>query len=175
MAKIIILGELNTSPLYISVDGRREKMVSGKGAYYMDVAPGKHKVFVSTQSPFMRRNNDGGFASRLDASQNTSLDGEILLDESDALLLEAKLKGMKSIIENRVMSLSEAGNYVDMNALREVGAKKWTVLILCLFFGIFGVHRFYEKKYVTGIIYLLTMGLGGIGVAYDFIKILLYY
>lgn len=66
----------------------------------------------------------------------------------------------------------------DMNSLYEVGERtpgeknKWAVFFLCLFFGCFGVHRFYEKKIVTGIIYLLTMGLFGIGVLYDLFRIL---
>ena len=39
--------------------------------------------------------------------------------------------------------------------------------ILLTFLGIFGVHRFYMGKIVTGIIYLLTVGIFGIGYIYD--------
>ena len=35
--------------------------------------------------------------------------------------------------------------------------------ILLTFFGLFGIHRFYMGKLVTGIVYLLTGGLFGIG------------
>ena len=45
-------------------------------------------------------------------------------------------------------------------------------LILCLFFGVFGVHRFYEEKRVTGFLYLFTFGLFGYGVVIDFILLL---
>lgn len=51
--------------------------------------------------------------------------------------------------------------------------KRWTALFLCLFLGIFGVHRFYVGKIVTGIIYLCTFGVGFIGVIIDFISLLL--
>ena len=39
--------------------------------------------------------------------------------------------------------------------------------ILLTFLGFFGVHRFFMGKIVTGIIYLLTMGLCGFGYLYD--------
>jgi TM2 domain-containing membrane protein YozV len=40
--------------------------------------------------------------------------------------------------------------------------------ILLTFLGLFGIHRFYMEKWVTGIIYLLTGGLLGLGYIYDF-------
>lgn len=40
--------------------------------------------------------------------------------------------------------------------------------ILVTFLGIFGIHRFYLGKWITGLIYLCTGGLCLIGVLYDF-------
>lgn len=40
--------------------------------------------------------------------------------------------------------------------------------ILLTFLGVFGVHRFYMGKWITGLIYLFTGGLFLIGVLYDF-------
>lgn len=42
-------------------------------------------------------------------------------------------------------------------------------LLLCAFLGYLGIHRFYEGKIGSGIIYLLTGGLFGIGYVVDFI------
>ncbi len=39
--------------------------------------------------------------------------------------------------------------------------------IFLAFFGLFGVHRIYIGKWFTGILYLLTAGLCGIGIIYD--------
>ena len=46
---------------------------------------------------------------------------------------------------------------------------KWVALVLCLFFGVFGVHRFYEEKKISGFLYLFTFGLFGYGVFFDLI------
>ena len=40
--------------------------------------------------------------------------------------------------------------------------------ILLTFLGVFGIHRFYLGKVWTGLLYLLTGGLLGVGVLYDF-------
>ncbi|MDR5902391.1 MULTISPECIES: NINE protein [Halomonas] len=40
--------------------------------------------------------------------------------------------------------------------------------LLLTFLGVFGLHRFYQGKWLSGIVYLLTFGLFGLGVLYDF-------
>lgn len=41
----------------------------------------------------------------------------------------------------------------------------WTLLT---FVGVFGIHRFYMGKWLTGLLYLCTAGLAGLGVLYDY-------
>lgn len=43
--------------------------------------------------------------------------------------------------------------------------------VLLTFLGVFGVHRFYLGKWITGIIWLCTAGLFGIGYLIDFLNI----
>lgn len=50
---------------------------------------------------------------------------------------------------------------------------KWTAFFLCLFFGVFGAHKFYEGKILFGIIYILTGGLFTIGWIVDCIILIL--
>lgn len=40
--------------------------------------------------------------------------------------------------------------------------------MLLTFLGVFGVHRFYLGKWITGLLFAVSGGLAGIGVLYDF-------
>jgi TM2 domain-containing membrane protein YozV len=49
------------------------------------------------------------------------------------------------------------------------GSSSYTAAwVLLTFLGIFGLHRFYLGKWLTGILYLLTGGLFLLGVIYDY-------
>lgn len=50
---------------------------------------------------------------------------------------------------------------------------KWVSFLLCLFLGIFGIHKFYEGRILFGIIYLFTGGIFGIGVILDLVILIL--
>ena len=44
----------------------------------------------------------------------------------------------------------------------------WSYLAL-MFLGVFGVHRFYLGRWRTGLVYLCTGGICGLGVLVDFV------
>lgn len=55
---------------------------------------------------------------------------------------------------------------------RNVSNKSWIVtLLLCIFLGYLGGHRFYVGKIGTGILWMLTVGLFGIGYIVDLLLI----
>lgn len=56
---------------------------------------------------------------------------------------------------------------LEYKSVKVSGSKSKFLLIF--FLGIFGVHKFIEKKYIMGVIYLCTLGIFGIGVILDLI------
>ncbi|MGE3609315.1 MAG: NINE protein [Bacteriovoracaceae bacterium] len=51
----------------------------------------------------------------------------------------------------------------------EVGDYDYNIAwILITFGGIVGLHRFYQRKWISGLIYVFTFGVFGIGLLYDF-------
>ena len=49
---------------------------------------------------------------------------------------------------------------------------KWIALLLCIFLGFLGAHKFYEGKAIMGILYAFTIGLFGIGIILDIITLI---
>ena len=48
------------------------------------------------------------------------------------------------------------------NTIQRSDEKKLTLLLLCWLFGLFAVHRFYTGKYLSGVLQLLIIALGGL-------------
>lgn len=76
-------------------------------------------------------------------------------------------------VEQVIQGRATIVNNYYMNPTPEVVSPKnrLAAILLCFFFGVFGVHRFYAGKIGTGILWLLTFGCFGIGYLIDFILI----
>lgn len=182
MPEIIVFGDIDITPLRMSIDGSKEMTISGKWPRRIRVSAGSHTIVATTMSKLDRMSVNmadgvGKLGAAITEASNTTLGGTIDLDPDDVWLFQVKQGLTKSKVTNRVMDMNEAREYVDMGSVLDYGERapgeknKWVVLLLCLFLGFLGVHRFYERKIVTGIIYLLTLGLFGIGILYDLVKI----
>ncbi len=69
--------------------------------------------------------------------------------------------------KSRMLRSMEEAEPENMSSFSWVAA-----VILCVMFGIFGVHYFYVRRYRMGLLYLFTAGLFGIGYVFDIIRII---
>lgn len=63
---------------------------------------------------------------------------------------------------------------LDRSADRRYAAGRYdysTAWILLVFLGLFGIHRFYQGKILTGLLYLVSGGLLGVGWLYDLLTL----
>lgn len=89
------------------------------------------------------------------------------------LFLTAKEENEKSsdIIENGTQSETQL-NSANVDLTEKSPKSRGAAIVLCIFLGTLGIHRFYTEKVGTGILWLLTGGLFGIGVIVDFFMLL---
>lgn len=93
---------------------------------------------------------------------------------SNAVSDHAATLQQPNIIINNANNNANTNNNINSGDSAFVSPKSRLVsLLLCLFIGVFGIHRFYVGKIGTGIIWLFTFGFFGIGALFDFIMILL--
>lgn len=78
-----------------------------------------------------------------------------------------------NVAQNVVTGQPSRPTYVPPPAAPAESPKNWGVtLFLCLFLGLFGVHRFYTGHVLVGLIQLFTLGMAGIWTFIDLVMIL---
>lgn len=91
-----------------------------------------------------------------------------------------QVEEIKSQVQQPSIVINNDNNNVNTNTnVNQMGMmgfakpkNKWVALLLCFFLGFLGAHKFYEGKAGMGVLYILTVGLFGIGIFVDFITIL---
>lgn len=96
-----------------------------------------------------------------------------LIDEECVVcpLCGKQVEELRTDSSSVVINNTNVMNVDNVQSGREIN--KWVAFLLCFFLGGLGFHRFYEGKIGTGILYLFTLGLFGIGWLIDLIVILL--
>ena len=85
---------------------------------------------------------------------------------------EMKHNDQPSIVINNANTNTNMNTNVNGGMYYGRAKNKWVAFLLCLCLGFFGAHKFYEGKPGTGILYLFTGGLFGIGWFIDCIVLL---
>ena len=85
---------------------------------------------------------------------------------------DMKQNEQPSIVINNANTNSNSNVNVNPAMLGVRAKNKWVAFLLCLFLGGIGAHKFYEGRVGMGILYLLTVGLFGIGWLIDCIVLL---
>ncbi len=82
------------------------------------------------------------------------------------------MNGNNIIINNSATATANANASITAPINNPRMRNKWVALLLCIFLGVFGAHKFYEGKTGMGILYLCTGGLFTIGWIVDIIVLL---
>ena len=86
-----------------------------------------------------------------------------------------KQEAPQQIVINNTNQNSNQNTNQNLNAGIIAGARlrsKWVSILLCVFLGYLGAHKFYEGKTLSGVLYMFTGGLFLFGVVLDFIALL---
>lgn len=81
----------------------------------------------------------------------------------------------QQIVINNTNQNSNQNSNQNVNAGFVPGVRlrnKWVALLLCVFAGFLGAHKFYEGRLLSGIVYLFTGGLFLVGAIIDFLALL---
>ena len=86
-----------------------------------------------------------------------------------------ELKSASASTPNIVINNANTNTNTNINSTPTYRGKeknKWVALFLCIFLGLWGGHKFYEGKFLTGILYMCTGGLFLVGVIIDLIALI---
>lgn len=96
-----------------------------------------------------------------DYKTNKAEDAYVVSDIIAAQMELDALKKEQGIVEEEKGMKKAISNFFDRKeAQSQIPLKKKTYMLLAVFLGAFGAHRFYSKQYMTAVLYLLTCWTG---------------
>lgn len=118
--------------------------------------------------------SDSSFLSSMNKYEGNQLRffGTLNIKESDGTIISTYGGSTQTIAYKRAVEVLRSKFTLPQKAAKTISSKrtsadrkknKTTALLLCIFLGFFGIHKFYEGKNALGVIYLFTLGLFGIG------------
>ena len=121
MAKILVFGDIDIAPLYLSIDGCKEITVSGKYPQSFPLEAGSHDIAATTVSKLERMTEGWGGSGVLSAATaalqngtNTTLGGTLTFAEDDVLLIQVEQKGFKTLVYNNMVPAAEVSRYENL-------------------------------------------------------------
>ncbi|MBP3936758.1 MAG: hypothetical protein IK954_04140 [Clostridia bacterium] len=121
MAKILVFGDIDIAPLYLSIDGCKEITVSGKYPQSFPLEAGSHDIAATTVSKLERMTEGWGGSGVLSAATaalqngtNTTLGGTLTFAEDDVLLIQVEQKGFKTLVYNKMVPAAEVSRYENL-------------------------------------------------------------
>lgn len=172
---------------YLKIDGGGQIALGDDMLIQVD--PGTHYLEFSSKSTAERSINNlnaavGNYRTAAWGERN-AIDGKITehFDEKSVMLFTVVSDASGHILDLPKYSVQEVTDekYAELDQEyrsrvlahnEHVKDTVGTELLLCLFLGGFGVHKFYRGKIGMGLVYLFTGGLFGIGWLIDVISLL---
>lgn len=181
---IDLQGPVN-DPGYLKVDRSKQFVLSD--GMMLAVSVGTHHLRFSThrhahsglahlhneRDTAMANDDDLDDVITADFSKNSVMHFTVTYD-GYGHILDTPTFSMETVSDEQYQSLSEQYNIQTHEPLSPTDEKSKTLgteLLLCLFLGMLGAHRFYRGRIGLGIFYLLTLGVFGLGWFLDTVEL----
>lgn len=162
-------GGQKTNGGYLTIDGVNHGSL--KNGELIKVDAGFHTLNFSSSlyNDYYTKNIKGVITEDLKENEMLTL---TVMSGSNGEILDLPAYKISNVTDKEVVDLENS--YVDQfsNELTDDLSSYKTELLLCIFLGWLGVHKFYKGKIIMGLLYMFSLGLLGIGWLIDIIVLI---